>query len=548
MKEITRIHIAKVAYDIELNAKKELEGYINALEKYAQDTEILDDIEIRITELLAERGIQAGGVITGNDVEALRAQLGEPSDFAGEETVVATESHEVNEPRRVYRDEDNAVLGGVLAGFGRFFGIDPLWVRLLFIVVLFASFGTALLLYVILWLIIPPAKTAAEKLRMSGQTVTLASIKELAGNEEQRNQKADTIRHVLASITGVALVVAAIAGLIAIVTVLFGVSGLSRFAPIPEGLVFESWWFMGMLGMFIVSGLLFSALCFTLASAAFRRQWSKRVGTAVVAIIASGLVVFAGGVGAGMYGYASESAHILSMQKKVSGNLPINFGTVKKITFDGGSVAGPIQYTVSDKSYYELESLPGVAPKFDVSQDGLTVNITLVRTNTSSNDQQTWHPWSSLTMPNLTVYGPAIDTIEIRQTAHNASYTNEKGQPALHITAKEFSDFRLTGKFDSVDVTSGGGSYLALDGAAIGNLSVNGGVVIAGVVRSLTVSQPDVCTGNMSAGQSGYAHSVEVKDVSGGSFIYNNREQPVKSLSTSCGRVVIGDDSINEEW
>src|SRR5690606_21362044 len=116
------------------------------LETYAEDAELLSDIEIRITELLAERGVMAGGVITASDVAAVRAQLGEPSDFAGED-VGSKEPVPDEEPRRVYRDEDEAVLGGVLAGFAKFFGIDALWVRLAFIVLLLASFGTALLLY-----------------------------------------------------------------------------------------------------------------------------------------------------------------------------------------------------------------------------------------------------------------------------------------------------------------------------------------------------------------------------------------------------------------
>ncbi len=126
MKEITRIHIAKVAYDIELDAKKDIQHYIGALERYAEDQEILDDIEIRITELLAERGVAAGAVIAKDDVAAVRTQLGEPREFAPEGGPAAVADVETTEasPRRLYRDRDAAVLGGVLAGIGRFFRID----------------------------------------------------------------------------------------------------------------------------------------------------------------------------------------------------------------------------------------------------------------------------------------------------------------------------------------------------------------------------------------------------------------------------------------
>jgi hypothetical protein len=84
MKEITRIHIARVSYDIEIEAKKALEAYLRTLESYSEGTDIVDDVEIRITEILAERGVQKDNVIGKGDVEALRTQLGDPSEFAGD--------------------------------------------------------------------------------------------------------------------------------------------------------------------------------------------------------------------------------------------------------------------------------------------------------------------------------------------------------------------------------------------------------------------------------------------------------------------------------
>ena len=111
MNEITRIHIAKTAYDIEIAAKKQLEKYIKSLETYAQDADVVTDIEIRITELLAERSIKPGGVINSEDVSALRKQLGEPYEFAGEEGDIAVGSENENSgTRRLYRSTDNAVL------------------------------------------------------------------------------------------------------------------------------------------------------------------------------------------------------------------------------------------------------------------------------------------------------------------------------------------------------------------------------------------------------------------------------------------------------
>lgn len=556
MKEITRIHIAKVAYDIEVDAKKELEKYIAALERYASDPEILGDIEIRITELLAEQGVAAGGVITGEGLAAVRAQLGEPSDFASESAADAVGDVEAtkDEPRRVYRDEDNAVLGGVLAGFGRFFGIDPLWVRLLFIVILLGSFGTALIVYLLLWLIIPPANTAADKLRMSGKPVTLAAIKELAGSEGQRSRNALMLRRVLGGFTGLVLVLLGIAGLIAIVAVIVGLQiGIGgEFAPEANGWMLESWWFMTMIGLFVLSGLLFSALCFTLASAVFRRQWTKHVSVAVIAIIAAGLVAFAGGVGAGMYGYTTEQAHIMEMRKTTSGDLPADFQDVKQLTITADSdvrIDGPIQYHVSDNFSYELDSLPGIEPRFEVSADGLSATVKLVRTDKSWSPRgQVWRPWHTLGKPVLRVYGPVLDSIEVESKNPYVSYENDQGQGSFAAALQGTASLTLGGKYEKVNIKGDDHTVAVLDDAVVGELRTEGGRVTAGVVRLLDVRQPDVCADRAAIEPYEY---VKVRGVSGEILVYNGTERDVASIEGECGKVVIGSErepSLREEW
>src|SRR5690349_11568976 len=130
MKEITRIHIAKVSYDVELVAKKDLESYLKTLEAYSNDTEIIEDIEIRITEILAERGIKKGGVISEADVKALKQQLGEPREFMTDGDIVVGHDDEprmdTDSVRKLYRNTDNAVVGGVLSGIASFFKIDTI--------------------------------------------------------------------------------------------------------------------------------------------------------------------------------------------------------------------------------------------------------------------------------------------------------------------------------------------------------------------------------------------------------------------------------------
>jgi len=232
MKEITRIHIAKVAYDVELAAKKDLEAYLKTLEEYSNDTEIIEDIEIRITEILAERSIKKDDVITEVDVVALKRQLGEPREFMTDGDIVVGSEDETmitsNSVRKLYRNTDNALVGGVLSGMASFFKIDAVWTRLAFIVLLFASFGVAILVYIVLWIAVPPARTAADKLQMVGRAVTVGSIRELNENEAGRlTPRGDVAtRRALAIVAGIICIIgatgAAMATAVMLIAVIFG--------------------------------------------------------------------------------------------------------------------------------------------------------------------------------------------------------------------------------------------------------------------------------------------------------------------------------------
>ncbi len=100
MKEITRIHLAKIPYEIEIEAKKDLEKYLNALKKYSGDESIFQDVEVRMTEILAENGVLENGVISKNDTAKIRAQIGEPEVFRGDDFEESDEVAEVKNQRK----------------------------------------------------------------------------------------------------------------------------------------------------------------------------------------------------------------------------------------------------------------------------------------------------------------------------------------------------------------------------------------------------------------------------------------------------------------
>ncbi len=208
MNEITRIHLARTPYEIDIEAKKALERYVKAIkESLADDVAIYDDIEIRMTEILADRGVHANSIITLNDITAIKSQLGEPSDFASNQPAEDKDSERWQDnvftrgkdnkdstaSKRYYRDEENGLLGGVIAGLAAYTGWDVTLLRVLFVVVtIVPSFGTMIILYIVVWIIAPAAKTTGEKLEMRGEPVNLESIKESA---KKFGEKAEAVGH-----------------------------------------------------------------------------------------------------------------------------------------------------------------------------------------------------------------------------------------------------------------------------------------------------------------------------------------------------------------
>ncbi len=534
MKEITRIHLAKVAYDIEVDAKKDIQQYIAALERYADDPELLDDIEIRITELLAERGVVAGGVIAKDDVAAVRAQLGEPSDFAPEGMGDIAVGAEVDDsPRKLYRDRDSAILGGVLAGMARFFGIDPLWTRLIFIVLLIASFGAAFIIYLILWLIVPSAKTAAEKLQMRGKPVTLASIKKLGERENvEINSTAEVTRRVLRIATGIVALIGATGVLVVTLFIGFGLTfGTTDNSPIAAWRPQEAWWIALTLGLFVLAGLLLATLGFVLSNALFRRQWTKKIGTAVVIIIAVGLLSFFSGVGTMWYGTWQEGMRLYNSRNVSTAKLPA-LAEATSLVIKPNEWAHSelrVEYIVSSNARYELDTVTDTKPRFTYDGDMVTVSLEPV-------DRASRESFAFITPTILRIYGPALDRLEA-QTNVNLSYYSEKPQTSLAITLQS-AGFELRGTYDVITIAQREGGTANLGGATVKDLIIDnqGGLVEAGVVRTLNVTQPDACPAT-SGDESN--NMVRVQSIASGKLFRNNEEQAVKTIRQDCGTVFI---------
>lgn len=181
MKKTISINLAGSSFYIDEDAFAKLDAYLTAVKahfaKYPDSDEIVSDMEARLAEHFAVTENEAQRVISAADVAEMIRVMGTVADFAAEEGETnSTETTTAESTqKRLYRNPDDAVIGGVCSGIAAYFGIDPTIVRLLFgLSVLVGGFGIAL--YLILLVITPEAKTPAEKLRMRGEPVTLAQI------------------------------------------------------------------------------------------------------------------------------------------------------------------------------------------------------------------------------------------------------------------------------------------------------------------------------------------------------------------------------------
>ena len=184
MEKIININIGNYTFIIEEPAFNKLKQYLYSLNNHFNETEgkeeIVGDIEIRIGELLHAKITAFKKAVNLADIEEVLNQMGNPADIGEGNTTNQTNDktdykNYYSNRRRVFRDPDNKKMGGVCGGVAAYFDIDPIWLRLAFIVSFFV-FGTGLLLYIILWAILPVANTAAEKLEMKGEPIDVNNI------------------------------------------------------------------------------------------------------------------------------------------------------------------------------------------------------------------------------------------------------------------------------------------------------------------------------------------------------------------------------------
>ena len=200
MKKNINVNISGLLFNIDEDAFATLQNYLDRLKHYfgnnESGNEIISDIESRISEMFQERLSESKGVITIEDVREIIKIMGEPGEIEDEAEFETPNSNQKQQyqsssqanysrsysgKRKLYRDPDDKVIGGVASGLSYYFGISPIWIRLAFIAL--TMVGMSVLVYIILWIVIPEAVTTSQKLEMRGEPINIDNIEKSIRDE-----------------------------------------------------------------------------------------------------------------------------------------------------------------------------------------------------------------------------------------------------------------------------------------------------------------------------------------------------------------------------
>lgn len=377
MKKTVTINLGGIVFNIDDDACDRLSQYLSDLEKrFPEDErgEILRDIEERMAELLTYK-LQNRNVVEINDVEEVIEVIGQPEqidDESGESAEQETTSNafssqdttagrqQVRRPRKLYRNSNDRMVSGVASGVAAYFDIDPAIVRILFVILTLASFGWGILIYLILLIAMPEAKTKAQFLEMQGVEPTLENINNFHQEPVDRGSGANAFGKIvkiclitLGIIIGGSLAVAVLGIFIAMFVALL------LHAPGTFGNAID----MGLLGscaLFLLCPVIgIAVLCVRAASGERKHKW---VGWTLLAVWL--LSIF------GIIGFGIEMGKSADVEKRLE-----RTGRALESWFDDDD------YTNTD-SYYRADNFDSVIdPVLDeLRDDNSTYDITISTT------------------------------------------------------------------------------------------------------------------------------------------------------------------------
>jgi phage shock protein PspC (stress-responsive transcriptional regulator) len=189
MNKTVNINIGGLVFHIDEDAYQKLTRYFEAIKRSLSNSsgkdEIMKDIEMRVAELLTEKEKSDKHVINNKDVDEVIGVMGQPEDYRldddGDDKAVEP-FYPYTKSKKLYRDKDRATIAGVCTGLGHYFGIESVWIKIFFILLIWAG-GAGIIAYLVLWIATPKAITTTEKLEMTGEPVTISNIEKKVREE-----------------------------------------------------------------------------------------------------------------------------------------------------------------------------------------------------------------------------------------------------------------------------------------------------------------------------------------------------------------------------
>ncbi|WP_242203594.1 PspC domain-containing protein [Aestuariivivens insulae] len=215
MNKTVNINLAGIFFHIDEDAYLKLQRYLEAIKRSFTDSqgrsEIIADIEARIAELFNERVQHDKQVIRLKEVDEIITIMGQPEDYLVDDEIFEDEpkasyKKQSSPSKKLFRDTDNSYISGVSSGLGHYLGIDAVWVRLLWIILTIGSGGSFIFIYILFWILVPEAKTTAEKLMMTGEPVNISNIEKKIkdGFDNVSDTVSDVAKNVKESVSGAA--------------------------------------------------------------------------------------------------------------------------------------------------------------------------------------------------------------------------------------------------------------------------------------------------------------------------------------------------------
>lgn len=473
MKKTLTINLNGIVFNIDDDAYETLSAYLNELEKHFADDEreeIIKDIEDRIAELFTER-MHGRNVVDASDVASVIETMGQPNQFDDEAAEphadAAASKSSQRKFRKFYRDGDDRLIGGVAAGLAAYIGWDTTLVRILLLLLLLFSAGWTLLFYILLWIIVPEAKTTAQRLEMQGIEPNLENIKKYMPKRETiqhvGNRALEVISWILkfaaifiSGCIGIGLFMAVIGIVVAIFTL--------RMMYIP-----------GMFGSWIDIALLVSCALFLLCPAiglvllcirlinknAPHRPWIS--WTLLIVWIVS---LFA------IIGTAIKSTHSPFVPNIAAAGATITEQLFDNLNDDSDAISevrtcAPFSSIEAERAVRVVLSQGDTTSVVVKAQDHMLRNIETNVENGVLHIENNNHNNHTRTLPVVYVTTPTLTSIKASEASFIKSETPFEHLQTLTLEASEASRIQLTGSAERVIIEASEASYVNVADMAI---------------------------------------------------------------------------------